>query len=274
VLLRAAEEATAQAEQALDAVGRRSGELEAAAAKLGAVLDAAAADVAEARTVAAGAAGPSAKTVAARANRLETVVGEVRAAQEAGPVDPLAATGSVERAAAELDRALEALQGAVADARRARAQLDQVLLSVRSTTAAVEDYINTNRGAVGPEARTRLNEARLQLDRAAALEDADPARALPLAQRADELANAAAQFAQQDVQGYLGPGDPYAASPMGGSAGAMLGGILLGGMFGGGGGWSRSSPGGFAGGGRRRSAGPGSFGGSGTRGRRGGGGRF
>ncbi|MCD0444712.1 TPM domain-containing protein [Glycomyces sp. A-F 0318] len=271
LLLRAAEEATAQAEQAVDAVARRSGELDAAAAQLGAVLDEAEANAGEAGRAAAGA--PDGEAVAAQAAHLEAVVAEVRAAE--GPVDPLAATARVERAAAELDRGLEALRGAVAGARRARAQLDQVLLSARSTTAAVEDYVNTNRGAVGPEARTRLNEARIQLDRALALQEDDPARALPLAQRADELANAAAAAAQQDVQGYLAP--TYTGgggSPLGGSAGAMLGGILLGGMFGGGGGGGAYRPGGFAGGGRRRSAGPGSFGGSATRGRRGGGGRF
>ncbi|SDD14659.1 TPM domain-containing protein [Glycomyces harbinensis] len=273
VLLRAAEEATGQAEQAVDAVGRRSKEIDAAAAQLGAVLDEAAANAAEARQVAAGA--PNGRATADKAARLDAVLAEVRAAQAKGPVDPLDATANVERAAAELDRELQALQGAVANAQRARAQLDQVLLSARSTTAAVEDYVNTNRGAVGPEARTRLNEAKLQLSQAEALKDTDPAQALSLAQRADQLANAAASAAQQDVQGYLAPSNPNkGASPMGGSAGAMLGGILLGGMLGGGGGSNRSSHGGFAGGGRRRSAGPGSFGGSATRGRRGGGGRF
>ncbi|MCC3761886.1 TPM domain-containing protein [Glycomyces sp. TRM65418] len=271
VLVRAAEEATAQAEQAVEAVQRRAEEIDAAAARLPAVLDEAAANAAEARRLAAATdAGPG---VAARAARSEAVVADARRAMSAGSVDPLETIAGVERAQADLDREVQALRDAAQNARRAKEQLGQVLLSARSTTAAVEDYVNTNRGAVGPEARTRLNEAKHHLAQASALQDRDPAQALDLAHRADALANEASAGAQRDVRGYLSPSNPNQGGPaMGGNAGAVLGGILLGNLLGGG----SARPGGFStgSGGHRRGGVPGSFGGGATRGRRGGGGRF
>ncbi|RRS01815.1 TPM domain-containing protein [Glycomyces terrestris] len=269
VLLRAAEEAVGQAEQMAAAVVRRAGELDQAAAQLPGVLAEAEQDAADAERLAAAQGG---QAVAAKAADLRSAIAGVRA--QAHPVDPLAATGRVEQASLDLDREVRALEGAVANAQKAKAQLQQMLLSAQSTAAAVEDYVTTNRGAVGPEARTRLNEAKQQLAQARALADSDPVQALALAQRADQLANTASQLAQQDVQGYLAPSNPNkGGSPMGGNAGAMLGGILLGQILGGGGGRGPGGfGGGFSGGGGRR--GPGSFGGAGTRGRRGGGGRF
>ncbi|MEU5870356.1 TPM domain-containing protein [Glycomyces sp. NPDC047369] len=272
VLVRAAEEAVGQAEQMTQAVVRRGTELDTAAGQLPGVLAEAEQDAADAERLAGTQGG---QAVAAKAANLKAVIADVKA--QTGPVDPLAATGRVEQASLDLEHEVRALQGAVQNAQKARAQLQQMLLSAQSTAAAVEDYVTTNRGAVGPEARTRLNEAKQQLAQARALADTDPVQALALAQRADQLANAAAQLAQQDVQGYLAPSNPNkGANPMGGNAGAMLGGILLGQILGGGGrgggGFSGGGFGGGGGGGHRR--GPGSFGGSGTRGRRGGGGRF
>ncbi|WP_417398522.1 TPM domain-containing protein [Glycomyces mayteni] len=272
VLVRAAEEAVGQAEQMAQAVVRRGTELDTAAAQLPGVLAEAEQDAADAERLAGTQGG---QAVAAKAANLRAVIAEVEA--QTGPLDPLAATGRVEQASLDLENEVRTLQGAVQNAQKARAQLQQMLLSAQSTAAAVEDYVTTNRGAVGPEARTRLNEAKQQLAQARALADTDPVQALALAQRADQLANAAAQLAQQDVQGYLAPSNPNKGSnPMGGNAGAMLGGILLGQILGGGGGrgggFSGGGFGGGGGGGHRR--GPGSFGGSGTRGRRGGGGRF
>ena len=56
--------------------------------------------------------------------------------------------------------------------------LDQALLTARSTTAAAADFISTRRGAVGPEARTRLAEAQRHLDAAEGMARQDPAAAL------------------------------------------------------------------------------------------------
>ncbi|WP_344484223.1 TPM domain-containing protein [Glycomyces endophyticus] len=268
VLLRAAEEAVGQAEQMAAAVVRRGGELDEAAAQLPGVLAEAEQDAADAERLATAQGG---QAVAAKAANLRAAIADVKAASGQ---DPLAATGRVEQASLDLEQEVRALQGAVQHAQKAQAQLQQMLLSAQSTAAAVEDYVTTNRGAVGPEARTRLNEANQQLAQARALAATDPVQALALAQRADQLANAASQLAQQDVQGYLAPSNPNKGGGGGGNAGAMLGGILLGQILGGGGnrGPGGFGGGGFGGGGGRR--GPGSFGGSGTRGRRGGGGRF
>ena len=63
-------------------------------------------------------------------------------------------------------------------ARRAAEQLDQALLTARSTIAAAADFIGTRRGAVGPEARTRLAEAQRHLDAAEGMARSDPSAAL------------------------------------------------------------------------------------------------
>ena len=156
-------------------------------------------------------------------------------------------------------------------------------LDVAKQVSAAEDYITARRGAVGADARTRLAEAGASLVHAQQLQGIDPQQALAYAQRANQLAAQAIQFAQQDVgsfernQGGGGGG--------GNVAGAVLGGILINSLLGGGGG-GRGRGGGFGGGGfgggfggggrpsGGRSGGgrsSGSFGGGGTRSRRGGG---
>ena len=62
--------------------------------------------------------------------------------------------------------------------RRAAASLEQALMTARSTIDAADDFINTRRGAVGPEARTRLAEAQRHFDLAVELGRDDPTRAL------------------------------------------------------------------------------------------------
>ncbi|MFJ8693981.1 TPM domain-containing protein [Streptomyces roseolilacinus] len=255
--LRAAEGAVGQAARLIEAVDRRAVELAEAAGKLPGALAEAEADLAEARGVLEGMPGgaPTAG-LRGRAARLESVVRDVRRAVEADRYDPLDVLRRTEEADAALDEALEREDGA----RRARAFLDQALLTARSSVGAAEDYLATHRGAVAGVARTRLAEARRHLAEASgAGTDTDPRTALAQAQQADSLARQAQALAEQDVRlrGALDgpPGGP------GGLGGAVLGGILLGGLMGGG------RPGGFPGG-------PASFGGGGTRGRLGGGGRF
>ncbi|MGW6553455.1 TPM domain-containing protein, partial [Streptomyces sp. NPDC055051] len=166
--------------------------------------------------------------------------------------------------------------------RRARDLLAQALLTARSELGAASDYVQTHRGAVGSEARTRLAEAGRHLERAEASAADGPQEALAEAQRADGLARRAQELAEQDVRRYGNPDGLGGVSGRGGGGGgglggAVLGGIILGGLFGGGsGGGGGGRGGGFGGGfgGGGFGGGPGSFGGSGTRGRRGGGGRF
>jgi hypothetical protein len=150
------------------------------------------------------------------------------------------------------------------------------LLAARSEISATQDFITTRRGGIGGEARTRLAEAQRHLDRAMSLAQTDPVSALAAAQQADALAEQAGQLARADVGAFAG-GGAGGGGGFGGLGGAILGGILIDSIFGGGGrgsgGFGGGGFGGFGGsGGGRRS--PGSFGGRGTRGRRGGGGRF
>ena len=153
------------------------------------------------------------------------------------------------------------------------------MLTAQSTIAAAADFISTRRGAVGPEARTRLAEAQRHLDVAVDQGRDDPVTALREAHRATTLAQSALDRAQDDVSTWSGGygGGPGGFGGYGGGyprrggvdlGSLVLGGILLGGGRGGGfgGGGFGGGGGGLGGGGRR---GGGGFGGGGT-----GGGRF
>jgi hypothetical protein len=209
------------------------------------------------------------------------------------PRDPLTSLRRLEEAERALDEGLARARDAAVRDQRARALLDQALLSARSAMTAAADFIATRRGAVGPDARTRLAEAQRHVEQALAVARHDPAAALHEAQQADALAQHALALAQSDVEQWS---SPYGGPVRGGGVdlgSLVLGGILLGGGGGyGGGGYGGGygvrrggyGGGGFGGlgglgggrrgGGGRFGGGPGSFGGSGTRGRRGGGGRF
>ena len=308
--LRAAEDAVAQSGTLLDAVARTAADLESAAGHIAAVRAETQADVAEAHGLLS--AGPDRTGLGPLVARAEAALETADAAAGAGQgADPLAVLRQLEEADAALDRALAAARDAASEARRAMAALDHTLLTARSGITAAGDFISTRRGAVGPEARTRLAEAQRHLDAAVGTGQADPPAALREAQQAAQLARHALDLAQADVSrwsagggaGHGGPG--YGPVGYGGGRGGVdlgsmvLGGILFGGGsrgggglggggFGGGGfgsGGSRGG-GGFGGGGfgggssgGRSRGGPsrrssGSFGGSGSRGRRGGGGRF
>ena len=134
----------------------------------------------------------------------------------------------------------------------------------------MSDFIDTRRGIVGPEARTRLAEAVRHIGAAEQKRSTDPAEAIAHANGAAMLASQAQTLATADLQNaqrsYMGPGGPFGGrGGGGGNIGAMIGGILIGNILSGG------MRGGFGGGG----FGTGSFGGSGGGGGMfGGGGRF
>jgi hypothetical protein len=127
----------------------------------------------------------------------------------------------------------------------------------------VSDYVDTRRGSIGPEARTRLAEAVRQLQAAQATRASNLDEAIAYANGASMLAAQAQTLANTDVQntqrafaGRYGSG--------GSNMGAMIGGIIIGNVLsgalrGGMGGWSStsfggsssSSGGGFMGGGGR-----------------------
>ncbi|MFD4422796.1 TPM domain-containing protein [Agromyces sp. NPDC058484] len=261
----AAEEAVDQATLLADAIERL-------AADLGAADEAVADGVADLERDVQTARGLGDANAAALADRVAANAAQLRGTVGAPGRDPLAVQTRIEQVNAEIDTAIAGARDAAEQLVRAKAQLGRSLTAARAQVQATEDYLVARRGAVGAEARTRLAEAGRLLVEAEGAATSDPAAALATAQRAESLARAAMSLAQQDVGGFGG-------MPGGGSGGdvfgAVLGGILINSVLGGGGdfggGGFGGGRGGFGGGGRRS---PGSFGGSGTRSRRGSGGRF
>jgi len=178
--------------------------------------------------------------------------------------DPLAALSTLEQANTTIDTVLAAARDEAERQRRATAQLDSTLVQARAQVSSTESFIAARRGAVGPTARTRLAEAGAALVQAEQLRATDPVAALSLAQRAVQLSSEAGSLAQNDVGGF-GGGSGGGTDMLG----AILGGIAVNSLLGGG---SRSR-GGF-GGGFGGSFGGGGFGGrsGGSRSRSGGGG--
>ena len=238
IRVRAAEAAVAQARRLIDAVDRRARELAEAAETLPGALTETDTDLAEARGLLQGAREVPTAALQGRIARAETVATNVRQAMAAGRYDPIDALRRVEEADAGLDEALAGAQENEQGTRRSRALLERALLAARSSVGEAGDYIITHRGGVGSEARTRLNEAQRRLVLAESLSGggsgSDVQRALAEAQRADELAQDAQVLAQEDVEGYmLDESAVYGvAGPGMGLAGAMLGGIVLGGFGG------------------------------------------
>ena len=252
--IRAAEDAIAQTTTLLDAVGRVATDLDGAGARVAAVRAETEKDLAEARALTASGDPSGLRPQIARA---EAALTSADAALAGPQPDPLAALRQLEEADIALEQALSVARDAQVQNRRAAAALEQALMTVRSTIDAADDFINTRRGAVGPEARTRLAEAQRRFDLAVDLGRDDPTRALREAHQAGSLAQSALQRAQEDVSGW---GGGYGGGPggFGGGYGGgyrrggvdlgslVLGGILLGGLGGGHGG---GGGGGFGGGG-------------------------
>ncbi|WP_327085880.1 hypothetical protein OIE66_26495 [Nonomuraea sp. NBC_01738] len=271
----AAQSAVDQARQLLEAVTRRADDIAEAAAGLKPALEAVAANLSAAKALAAD--DRYTADLAGQIAYAESAATQVAQDVVADRVDPIAQLRKVEEAQATLDEALKGVRDKQARQDQARGLLEQSLLTARSEIAATRDFITGNRGAVGSTARTRLAEAERLLAQAKQQAADDPAAALAAAQRADRLAQEAGQSARSEVSAFsYGGRDRGSAGEA--MMGAVLGGILIDGMFGGGagggGGGSRTSRGGSprASSGRRQA--PGSFGGSATRGRRGSGGAF
>jgi hypothetical protein len=246
---RAAEEALGQVGTLLDSVDRARTDLATIGARLDAAVASISADVDDAERLA-----PRHPEVAARAQAARAAITAGRAAR-GGDGDPLAALRDLTDAEAAIDAALAPLREAQERARRARQLLDQTLGRVDSAVRGTTDYIETRRGAVGPEARTRLAESQRLLRTAVDQRDTDPERALGAAQQADRLVREAQSLAQRDVDWYDqqrrgGPGG--GGSGFGDVGGMVLGGILIDSILrGGGGGWGGGGAhgGGFGGGG-------------------------
>jgi TPM domain len=198
----------------------------------------------------------------------DTAVQAVAAAQKIGGTDPLGAFTELTKADAALDRLLADVAEAREEAERQARNLDQALFAAQSRVRAASDFIDTRRGIVGPEARTRLAEAQRQIEAAYAKRARNTAEATAhansaamLAAQAQSLASADVAAAQRSFSGPYGGG--------GANTGAIIGGILIGNIL------SGALRGGFGGGFGGGGFNPGSFGGSGGGGGMfGGGGRF
>lgn len=266
--IRAAESALGQARMLLDAVDSASTDINRAVATLPAAI----ADIQNGITAASG---HLARGGVPRADELSTArdaaVAAVAHAQNAGTADPLGTFTQLTQADATLDQLLAAISDEVEAAARLNRALDQAMFSAQSQVRSVSDFIDTRRGSVGPEARTRLAEAVRQLDAAQAVRAANPSEGIQrangaalLAVQAQSMANADVSAAQRQYTGRYGGGGGFAGG--GGNTGAILGGILIGNLL------SGALRGGMGGGGGGDWS-PGSFGGSGGD-WGGGGGRF
>nr|WP_313775544.1 TPM domain-containing protein [Mycobacterium sp.] len=179
----------------------------------------------------------------------------VTAAQATGTTDPLGAFTALTQADADLDRLLATVAEEREAAERLRRAFEQASLTAQSRVRGVSDFIDTRRGSIGPEARTRLAEAVRQLQAAQDKQDTNIAEAIShangaatLAGRAQTIANSDVANAQQQYNNYGGFGGGG-----GSNTGAVLGGIIIGnilsGALRGGGGWSSTTFGGSGGGG-------------------------
>jgi chromosome segregation ATPase len=188
----------------------------------------------------------------------------VDSARSGGATDPLGTFARLAKADADLNQLLTILAKERASAERLNRSLEQALFTADSRVRGVSEYIDTRRGSVGPEARTRLAEAERHLEAAQDKKSTNPTEAIAHANAASTLATTAQSLANADVQS----AQRAYTRRSGDDTGALLGGIIIGdllsgGMRGGLGGWSPtsfggtsswpggSSDGGFMGGGGR-----------------------
>ncbi|SDF63057.1 TLP18.3, Psb32 and MOLO-1 founding protein of phosphatase [Blastococcus aurantiacus] len=266
--IRAAEDAVAQTATLLDAVGRLGADLDAAGGRVAAVRAETEKDLAEARSLAASGNSGGLRPQIARAEAALSAADELTAV---GRPDPLAALRQLEEADIALEQALSVARDAETQRRRAAGALESAVLTARSEIDAAADFIATRRGAIGPEARTRLAEAQRHLDAAVDRGRDEPVAALQEAHQATSLARSALERAQDDLQGWGGGPGGFGGGLGGGygpgyrRGGVDLGSLVLGGILAGGGrggfGGGGFGGGGFGGGGGRGGGGGGGFGG-------------
>ncbi len=257
--VRAAEASLAQARSLLDAVDSAASDIRRAAATLPAAIEDIQNGIKQAGVLLQQGSTPQAAQLA---QARDAAAAAVATAQRNGSQDPLGSFTQLTKADADLDRLLAAVEEQREAAERLNRALDEAMFTARSRVRSVSDFIDTRRGIVGPEARTRLAEAVRHIGAADAKRSTDPAEAIAHANGASMLAAQAQSLASADVQNaqrsYMGP---YGGGGGGGNMGAILGGILIGNVLSGGfggGGFSTGSFGGSGGGG-----GGGMFGGGG-----------
>lgn len=197
-------------------------------------------------------------------------------ARDNGTADPLGTFVRLTEADAELDRLLATVtQQRQEDETQAR-MLQQAISTAQYRIRAVSDFIDTRRGSVGPEARTRLSEATRHLEAAQVKQQSNPTEAIAHANGAASLAAQAQSLANEDVNAaHRAYSSQYGRSS---DLGSVIGGVIIGNILRGGmGGWGGGGDWGGSWGGGRSSGRPTSYGGSSNSSGRsysGGGGRF
>lgn len=242
--IHAAESALGQAGALLDAIDNAARDIKHAVAALPSVIDEIEAGVKRAdeqQKTHNIASGHTAELNAARA----AAIGAVAKTRAGGPADPLGAFARLIKADADLNRVLAAVAQEQANAELLRRSFEQALFTAQARVRGVSEYIDTRRGSIGAEARTRLAEAKRHLQAAQDKTSTNPTEAIAHANAASTLAANAQALANADVQHAQ-----RAYARRGGSdTGAMIGGLIIndlirGGIRGGFGGWSPTSFGG------------------------------
>ncbi len=247
--VRAAESALGQARALLDAVDNAASDIRHAVEQLPSVV----ADIQTSITRADELLQKSQTTKSAHTGELiaarDAAARAVDSARGGTSADPLGAFGQLTKANADLNRRLATLAQEQATTEQLSRSLEQALFTAASRVRAVSDYIDTRRGSIGPEARTRLAEAKRHLQAARDKRSTNLSEAIAHANAASTLAANAQALANDDVR------SAQRTYPRrgGNDTGAMLGGIIIGdllsgGMRGGFGGWSPTSFGGSSGG--------------------------
>ena len=261
VSVKAAEESLLQCTVLLEAIATIEGAIDDAATTLKTALPEALTDLEQAKSMVASA--QFARYVPT-VQAAEATLNDVRMNAAAGKPDPVALLTSVQSAHGQLDELLTGIRDQQQQALRAQSALAQAFAGAQATITTAKDFIAARRGGVGSEARTRLSEAERNFDYAVSIADSDPSNALTYAQQAQQLAQQAIAYAQNDVDRFGGSGRGGYGG--GGSMGGGMGGAILGGIIGGllsgggGGGFGGGGGGGFGGGG---GGGGGGFGGGG-----------
>lgn len=252
--IRAAESALGQARTLLDAIDSAGIDITRAVANLPAVVADIQNGIDQAGTILAQSKTAHATDLSAAR---DAAVKAVADAQSSGDADPLGAFTKLTQADAELDRLLANIAEEREATERLSRAFDQALFTAQSRVRGVSDYIDTRRGSIGPEARTRLAEAVRQLQAAQDKRSVNLNEAIAhangasvLAAQAQDLANADVRAAQRSYAGHYG-------QTGGSNMGAVLGGIIIGNILSGalrggiggsmGGGWSSTSFGGSSG---------------------------
>ena len=196
--IQSAQQDTARAAQALDGLDRLASTLDELSSRLEQLITEARTDVVEARAVRDA---PPDPTTGAAVNTSMGEVDRVLAAlgDPQAVADPARGIQQVENAIGSLDLALGSARNQAERLDHARTALAGALLTARSQISTTSDFIDSRRGGVGAEARTRLAEAQRLLTIAEA--EADPVTALDTARSSATYSRDADALARYDVMG-------------------------------------------------------------------------